>query len=303
MKILRFDDDRVGVLKGTDRVVDVSRLIGHRDERGPQRVMEELIGNFARYRAEMEKIAAAETGVPLSSVRLLAPIPRPSKCLAAFVNYLDNAERTVETLPNEFFCKAPELVGPGAPVDLKNIEAVREVQPEAELAFVIGRHAKDISEADAMDCVFGYLPFFDISARGLKRRSLLIPKGQDTFAPCGPWITTKDEVPDPHNLRVRSWVNGTPRQDYNTRDMAHKIPDQVSWLSRFIQLQVGDVIATGTFHKGLGPINPGDRLVIEIDGLGRAEFPVTGDSPPKTAWSSGKKEMLPLRPGSSLHHV
>jgi 2-keto-4-pentenoate hydratase/2-oxohepta-3-ene-1,7-dioic acid hydratase in catechol pathway len=303
VKILRFDDDRVGVLKGLDRVVDVSRLISHREERGPQRVMEELIGDFARYRPEIERITGAENGAPLSSVSLLAPIPRPSKCLAAFVNYLDNSERTVENLPNEFFPKAPELLGPGQPVILKNIEPVREVQPEAELAFVVGHHAKDVAEADAMKYVFGYVPFFDISARGLKRRSLLIPKGQDTFGPCGPWITTKDEIPDAHNLRVRSWVNGQLRQDYSTRDMAHKIPDQLSWLSHFIQLQVGDVIATGTFHKGLGPINPGDRLAIEIDGLGRAEFPIAGDSPPKTGWSSGKKEMVPLRPGSSLHHV
>jgi 2-keto-4-pentenoate hydratase/2-oxohepta-3-ene-1,7-dioic acid hydratase in catechol pathway len=303
VKILRFDDDRVGVLKGADRVVDVSRLISHREERGAQRVMEELIGSFAAYRREIEKIVALETGVALSSVRLLAPIPRPSKFLGAFVNYLDTPERTIDNLPNEFFFKAPELLGSGEPIVLKNIEPVREVQPEAELAFVIGRHAKDVAEADAMDYVFGYVPCFDISARGLKRRSLLIPKGQDTFGPCGPWITTKDEVSDPHNLRIRSWVNNEPRQDYSTRDMAHKIPDQLSWLSRFIQLQVGDIVATGTFHKGLGPINPGDRLSIEIDGLGRAEFPIAGDSPRKAAWSSGKKEMLPLRPGSSLHHV
>ncbi len=303
MKILRFDDDRVGVLKGGDRVVEISALISHRAERGPQRVMEELIGNFDTYRGEIQKMVSAEGGIAIGGVKLLAPVPRPSKCLGAFVNYIDTPERTAENLPNEFFFKAPELVGPGDAVVLKNIEAVREVQPEAELAFVIGRHGKDVPEAEAMDYVFGYVPFFDVSARGLKRRGLLIPKGQDTFGPCGPWITTRDEVPDPHNLQVRSWVNGQARQDYNTRDMAHNIPDQVSWLSRFLQLQPGDVIATGTFHKGLGPINPGDRLEIEIEQLGRTAFRIEGDSPVKTGWSAGNKEMLPLRNGANIHHV
>lgn len=303
MKILRFNDDQIGVLKGEDRVVDISSLISYRAERGPQRVMEALIGDFDTYRSEIEKMVGAEEGIAVEGVELLAPVPRPSKCLGAFVNYLDTPERTLESLPNEFFFKAPELVGPGGAVVLRNIEAVREFQPEAELAYVIGRHAKDVPEAEAMDYVFGYVPFFDISARGLKRRGLLIPKGQDTFGPCGPWITTRDEVPDPHVLRVQSWVNGQARQDYNTRDMAHDIPDQVSWLSRFLQLQPGDVIATGTFHKGLGPINPGDRLEIEIEQLGRAAFRIEGDSPVKTEWSAGNREMLPLRNGANIHHV
>jgi len=306
MKILRFNDDRLGVLKDGDLVADVSDAIDHRDIRGPQRTMEELIGNFAAHRDRIEELAGAAKGVPLAEVTLLAPVPRPSRCLAAFVNYLDSPERTVDTLPNEFFHKAPELVGPGSPVVLPDMDQVPIFQPEAELAYVIGRHAKNVPEAEAMDYVFGYVPFFDISARGMVRRSQFLPKGQDTFAPCGPWITTKDEIPDPHNLQVKSWVNDEARQDYNTRHMAHFIPDQIAWLTRYIQLQPGDVIATGTYHVGLGPCNPGDTLHIEIEGLGRASFPVIGDGPPKMGpWNAEvrKAAAQKLEPGLAITRV
>ena len=281
MKILRFNDDRIGVLNKAGKVVDISDLISHRAERGPQRVMEELIGNFESYRGKIEKLAADGQGIDLAAVKLLTPIPRPSRCMAAFANYKDGPQRDISTLPNEFFHKAPELVGPEGTVDLKDIDAVSEYHAEAELAFVIGKPSKAVPEAKAMDHVFGYVPFFDISARGLTRRSQLIPKGQDTYGPCGPWITTKDEIADPHKLNVKSWVAGEARQDYSTEHMAHQIPDQIAWLSKFIQLMPGDVIATGTYHIGLGPINVGDTLEIEIEGLGRARYFTKGDSPRK----------------------
>jgi 2-keto-4-pentenoate hydratase/2-oxohepta-3-ene-1,7-dioic acid hydratase in catechol pathway len=130
-----------------------------------------------------------------------------------------------------------------------------------------------------MDHVFGYVPFYDISARGLNRRSQFLGKGQETFAACGPWITTADEIPDPHKLNVRSWVAGALRQDYSTGDMAHPVAAQIAWLSRFVRLRPGDVIATGVHHKGLWPINVGDTIEIEIGGLGRASFNIAGDSP------------------------
>ena len=302
MRILRFNDDQVGVLKDGDRVVDVSSVISYRIERGPQRVMEELISNFDSYRREINRIAERDKGIPLDSVKLLAPIPRPSRCLAAFVNYLDKPGRTVDQLPNEFFHKAPELVGPEGSVELSDIPAVVVFHAETELAFVLGKHAKKVAEADAMDYIFGYVPFVDVGARGLTRRSQLLPKGQDTFALCGPWITTRDEVPDPHGLVVKSWLNGEARQNFNTRDMAHKIPDQLSWLSKFIQLQPGDVIATGTHHVGVGPINPGDVLEIEIERLGRTRFSVKGDTPRKdVVYVAGLNRPLP--PGMSITKV
>ena len=281
MKILRFNDDRIGVLKDDANVVDVSGIIQYRVEKGPQRVMEEVIANFDDYRKEFDRLCREGSGFPLSVAKLLAPIPRPSKCLAAFVNYLDSPERTPDTLPIEFFYKAPELLGPEGAVELPDIPAVAVTQPEAELAFVMGPCGRNVSESDAMDAVFGYVPFFDISNRGMVRRTQFLPKGQSTHSPCGPWITTADEVPDPHDLTVKSWVGGEARQDYNTRHMAHKIPELVSWLSRFVQLQPGDVIATGTYHVGLGPMNDGDTLEIEIEKLGTARFHRARRRPPQ----------------------
>jgi 2-keto-4-pentenoate hydratase/2-oxohepta-3-ene-1,7-dioic acid hydratase in catechol pathway len=281
MKILRFNDNRIGVLKRADAVIDISDLISHRDIRGPQGVMDELIGNFASYRPKIETLVAGGGGTPLSGVKLLPPLPRPSRVLAAFVNYIDRPDRTADSLPMEFFHKAPELVGPEGTINLPDIEPIVEFHAEAELAFVIGRHCKNVSAADAMSRVFGYIPFFDVSARGMTRRSQFLPKGQDTFAPAGPWITTADEVGDPHDIMVKSWVNGEARQNYSTKHMAHKIPAQIAWVSRFIQLQPGDVLATGTYHEGLGPVNVGDTIEIEIEGLGRARFFFKGDSPHK----------------------
>jgi 2-keto-4-pentenoate hydratase/2-oxohepta-3-ene-1,7-dioic acid hydratase in catechol pathway len=303
MKILRFNDDRVGALKGGDKVVDLSDTIQYRIEKGPQRVIEEVIENFDARRVEYEQIVAREAGVPLSSVKLLVPVPRPSKCLAAFSNYKDSPDRDPSTMHNEFFHKAPELLGPEGTVELLDIPPVVVFQPEAELAYVIGKQAKNVKEADALNYVFGYVPFVDISARGMLRRSQFVPKGQDTYGPCGPWITTKDEVAAPHDLNVKSWVNGKPRQDYNTKDMVHSIPDQIAWLSKHIQLQPGDVITTGTFHVGLGPINDGDVFEIEVVNLGKARFFIKSQGPRKdNEWLPGTSQ--PSKPTvGGMHKV
>ena len=291
MKIVRFNNEQIGVLKNQNQIVDVSEAISSRVEKGPQRVIEEIIEKFDSYRIIFKQFVEKKSGVPLSSVKLLAPIPRPSKCLAAYVNYLDRPDRTIDSLPSEYFYKAPELLGPEGTIELLDIPNVVVYQPEAELAVVIGKRSKNVKVAEAMDAVFGYVPFFDISARGLRRRTQFVPKGQDGYGPCGPWITTKDEIPDPHDLVVKSWVNGQLRQNYNTKFMAHKIPDQIAWLTRFIQLQPGDVIATGTFHDGLGPINDGDVLEIEIERMGKAKFFVKGHGLRKdTYWMPGSSK-------------
>jgi len=301
MKILRFNDDRIGALKGGDRVVDLSDTISHRAEKGPQRVIEEVIETFDSRRAEYQKLLAGKDGVPLSGLKLLVPVPRPSKCLAAFSNYLDSPDRDPRTMHNEYFHKAPELLGPEGTVELLDIPPVVVFQPEAELAFVIGKKAKNVREADAFNYIFGYVPFVDISARGMVRRTQFVPKGQDTYGPCGPWITTRDEVSDPHDLNVKSWVNGEPRQDYNTKHMVHKIPDQIAWLTKFIQLQPGDVITTGTYHVGLGPINDGDVLEIEVVGLGKARFYIKSRGPRKeNKWLPGTSQ--PSKPESGGMH-
>ena len=178
MKILRFNDDRIGVVKDENMVVDVSDCISARKAKGPQRVMEEIIEGWRKYRRRFEKVLAEQSGVPVDSVQILSPLPRPGKCIAAFSNYIDRPERTADNFPNEYFYKSPDLVGPGGAVELRDIPASVVYQPEAEFAFVIGKTAKDVPENKALDYVFGYVPFFDISTRGMVRRTQFVRKGQ-----------------------------------------------------------------------------------------------------------------------------
>ncbi|MED5580197.1 MAG: fumarylacetoacetate hydrolase family protein [Nitrospinota bacterium] len=275
MKILRFDKDRIGIIKNDNLVVDVSELIQNRDIKGPQRVIEEVILNFDDLREDIEKLMNKDKGVSVDDIEILVPIPRPGKCIGAFLNYLDLG-RTVDMLPLEFFYKDNTLLGPGGIINLIDVPEVTEFQPEAELAFVMKKSAKDLSVEDAMDHVFGYVPFFDISVRGITRYTRFLTKGQATHGPCGPWIVTKDEIPNPHSLNVKSWVNGEIAQNYSTENMAHKIPNLVAWASRFVELHTADVIATGTFHEGRKPISDGDFLEIEIEGIGKTGFHAKG---------------------------
>jgi len=295
MKLACFNDNRLGVVLD-DRVVDVSEALPHWGIKRLETHVEEVIEGFATYRPQFERMLARERGVPLAGVRLLAPIPRPPKILAAFVNYRDREGAQIG--PVDFFYKASNaVVGPGGTVDLPDDDEVGVHHFEAELAYVIGRRAKHVSEAEAMDYVFGYLPFIDVSARtapGIQRRTQLIGKGQDTFAPLGPYLVTKDEVPDPHKLRVRLWVNGELRQDYNTSDMAHYIPEQIAWLTKHVALEPGDVLATGTHHVGLGPVNGGDKVELEVERLGRLAVNVTSSGPAKMGgWGPGAQRQAP----------
>ena len=174
MKILRFNDDRIGVVKDENMVVDVSDCISARKAKGPQRVMEEIIEGWRKYRRRFEKALAEQSGVPVNNVEIHSPFARPGKFLAAFSNYIDRPERTADNFPNEYFYKSPDLVGPGESVNLRDIPACVVYQPEAEFAFIIGKTAENVPENKALDYVFGYVPIFDISTRGLVRRTQFI---------------------------------------------------------------------------------------------------------------------------------
>jgi 2-keto-4-pentenoate hydratase/2-oxohepta-3-ene-1,7-dioic acid hydratase in catechol pathway len=156
---------------------------------------------------------------------------------------------------------------------------------EAELAVVIGKRASQVPAAQAMDYVFGYVNFIDGSARGLPPagNTFFQMKSRDTFAPMGPYLVTADEVPDPHRLAIRLWVNGTLKQDFNTSDMAHKIPRCIEWVSSIHTLEPGDVLATGTNHGGLSSLQDGDVVELETEGLGRLRIKVRDDH--KRTWA------------------
>jgi 2-keto-4-pentenoate hydratase/2-oxohepta-3-ene-1,7-dioic acid hydratase in catechol pathway len=210
--------------------------------------------------------AMADSPRPWESVSLRAPAGRYSHLYCAQGNYFEG--RRQFSRPQNMFVKATSaILDPGGTIRLPPVDAVI-FHHEAELAVVIGRRAVNVSVDQALDYVFGYTCFMDVSARGVGRPLDYLAKSPDTFAPLGPWITTKDEVPDPQALEVRLEVNGRQRQLYGTDDMEHSVAQIVSWTSSMIPLDPGDVLGCGTNHQGLGPLQDGDRIRMEITGIG-----------------------------------
>jgi len=277
MKICYFDDFRLGVVKG-DHVVDVSALAAHVPHTGPHDLINGVIERFAELRPAFEAHVARETGVPLVSVRLRPPLPRPVNIDCMAVNYMEDGTRK-EPAPINGFHKSPMgVIGDGDTMVLPDVPAT-VFEGEAEIAIVIGKAASHVPASQAMDHIFGYVNFIDGSARGLppSGNTFYQMKSRETFAPMGPWIVTADEIPDPHHLQVRLWNNGVLRQNYNTSDMAHKIPQCVEFVSTLHALAPGDLIPAGTNHRGLHPFQDGDRIELEVDGLGRLHIDVRDD--------------------------
>ena len=233
---------------------------------------------------------AVESGslpvVELGDVKLAAPVPRPSKIICIGLNYLDHVKESGAEIPKAplIFSKFDTCVAaPEQPILLP--VGSEQVDFEAELAVVIGRRAKNIKVEDAMNYVFGYTNFNDVSARDMQFADGQWQRGKscDTFAPFGEFVATKDEIPDPHNLRIQFRLNGETMQDSNTDQLIFKIPGLVEYLSRSITLEPGDIIATGT-PPGVGfarkpPVflKDGDVCEVEIDGLGILINPVSAE--------------------------
>lgn len=201
------------------------------------------------------------------------PMPRPPKVVGAALNYRAHAEEmragpTVET--GGLFLKAgSSVIGPGATVLLPFAD--RRTDQEAELGVVIGRSARHVTAAEALDHVLGYTCLLDISVRGDGDRS--IRKSFDTFTPLGPHLATPEVVGDPGALRLRCWVGGELRQDASTSELLRSVPELIAEISAAMTLEPGDVIATGT-PAGVGPLAPGDRIVVEIERVGRLDVGV-----------------------------
>jgi len=272
MKLVYFNDYRLGVLKG-DAVVDVSAAVADIPHTGPGDLMSGLIARFDSYKAKLQAAADAGPGVPLASVSLRAPLPKPGNIVCMAVNYMENGTLK-EAAPINAFHKAPgAIIGPGDSMVLPDVPA-SIFEGEAEMAIVIGKRAKNVSQADAMKHIFGYINFIDGSARGLPPQSFFHMKSRDTFAPIGPWLVTADEIADPQKLGVKLWVNGTLKQDFNTDDMAHKIARCIEWISGIHDLEPGDIIATGTNHRGLSAFQDGDTVDLEVSGMGKLTIKV-----------------------------
>ncbi|HEY7205586.1 MAG TPA: fumarylacetoacetate hydrolase family protein [Methylomirabilota bacterium] len=283
MKLLLFDDYRLGVLRG-DAVVDVSDAVKDVPHLGPGDLMSGLIARFGDYRKKIEEAAARGKTQPLAGVRVRPPLPKPTNVVCMAVNYMEDGTRT-EPAPINAFMKSPgAIIGPHETMVLPDVPATI-FEGEAEMALVIGKRATAVPAARAMEYVFGYCNFIDGSARGLlpPGNTFYQMKSRDTFAPIGPYLVTADEIADPHKLAIRLSVNGTVKQSFNTSDMAHKIPRCIEWVTSIHTLESGDILATGTNHRGLSAFMDGDRIELETEGLGVLHFTIRDDL--KRTWS------------------
>ena len=276
MKLVAFAHDgagrRVGALDG-DEIVDLTDVAGTEP--------------WATAGGSLPRIPGGPR-IPIAQVRVLAPLARPGKIICVGLNYHDHCrEQGIEPplYPMLFSKFANAVASPGA--DVARPRATEMLDLECELAVVIGRRAKSIGRADALDHVYGYTILNDVTMRDLQRedRQWLRAKGSDGFAPVGPVIVTRDEVPDPGRLAIRSAVNGETWQDSSTAEMVFDVATIVAFVSRTITLEPGDVIATGT-PAGVGHyqdppryLKGGDVMRCEIEGIGVLENPVVDELP------------------------
>jgi 2-keto-4-pentenoate hydratase/2-oxohepta-3-ene-1,7-dioic acid hydratase in catechol pathway len=263
----------VGARRG-DEIVDT----GYRD----------MLDLIREGEAGLERAAAAfEAGSPVEGARLRVPL-HPGKILCAGINFRSHGDEA-GLVPQEpyFFAKLPNAVcGPGDPIVVPMPETFTDW--EVEFAFVVGKRAKNVSTADAMEHVFGYTLLNDVSARDVQLEwtertqstQITLGKNPDTFSPIGPELVTKDEMSDPGNVRLTTHVNGELKQDATTADWLFPIPVLLEFVTRLITLEPGDLVSTGT-PGGIGyfldppqRLQPGDEVTIEAQGIGRLTNPV-----------------------------
>jgi len=257
MKLAFFDNYKLGVVVG-DKIVDVSSVVKGIKALGPQDVIRGVIEKWSTYKGKLAAAAKKGKGKPLSKVKLRPPLPKPDNIICMAVNYMEDGTLP-EPAPINAFMKSPSAV--------------------------IGKRASHVKAANAMKYVFGYTNFIDGSARGVVPPTNVFyqMKSRDTFAPIGPYIVTADEIKDPHKLKVQLTNNGKVYQNFNTDDMAHKIPRCIEWVTSIHTLEPGDILATGTNHRGLNPFMDGDKIELSCEGCGTLHIKVR--DPLKRSWA------------------
>ena len=275
MKIAVFNENQVGVVEGNN-VIDISSVVDWNNE-DSQASLVKLMGDFDSLKPKIEASLDSCPAYSVEEVALRAPVQKPSKIVAAPINYILHKEEmntalTVDRLG--FFLKSPSsIIGPNDTVLLPFKD--RRVDHEAEIAFVIGKEAKDVKAEDAADYIFGYIALMDITVRGKEDRPWR--KSFDTFTPIGPWIVTGDEVENPNQLQMNLWVNEEIRQSANTSDLIYDCYKFLEAASSVMTLLPGDIVTTGT-PEGVAPITQGDTVRLNIERIG--EFSVQVDYKP-----------------------
>lgn len=287
MKFMYFNDYRLGVVKGNGVVdiTDIAKVVPHRDTLD---LMAGVIEQFGSLRGTIEAEVAKASAIPLSEVAIRVPLPRVRQIDCMATNYMEDGTLEKPFEINAFHKSPHSLIAQDEVMVLDDIPASC-FEAEAELAVVIGKRASYVSEDEALDYVFGYMNFIDGSARAATKlgNSFFQVKSRHSFAPVGPYIVTADEISDAQAMQVRLWVNGELRQNFNTSDMAYSIARSISWLSSIHALEPGDIVATGTNHRGLSALHDGDVVELECEGCGRLRFNVRDDL--KRTWEPGTR--------------
>jgi 2-keto-4-pentenoate hydratase/2-oxohepta-3-ene-1,7-dioic acid hydratase in catechol pathway len=284
MRFLTFEQGglaRPGVLVGANTVVDLS-LIGCHS-------LLELIDGSEEWMAKASSLGATspeDSRHNLSSVKLLAPIPKPRKLICVGLNYREHAIETntpIPDVPTIFNKFATAVIGPGANIVLPKVSKMPDY--EAELAFVIGKGGRHIKPENWRSHVFGYTIVNDVTGRDYQKATSqwLMGKTFDTFAPMGPWIVTADEIPDPHALDIQLTINGELMQNSNTRELIFKIPELIAFLSSVFTLEPGDIVSTGT-PSGVGVartpqrfLKPNEIVTVRIPAIGELTNPTVAE--------------------------
>jgi len=299
VKLCYFNEFRLGVIKG-DQVVDVTdaaKDLPHRDTRD---LIAGVIEHWGTYKGKLEAAANSGKGVALSSVRLRSPVPRPGNIDCMAVNYMEDGTLKEKPSINAFHKASSAVIGDGDTMVLTDIPATI-FEGEAELGLVIGKRASHVKAADYKQYIFGYTCFIDGSARGLPPPNNVFfqVKSRATFAPIGPWIVTADEIAEPQKLAIELKNNGTTMQKFNTDDMAHQLPRVIEWLSSIHTLEPGDVVATGTNHRGLHSFMDGDKIELTIEKIGTLRINVRDEL--KRTWERTTRSQHKDKGGEGPH--
>jgi 2-keto-4-pentenoate hydratase/2-oxohepta-3-ene-1,7-dioic acid hydratase in catechol pathway len=285
MKLCRYDDDRLGLVQG-DEVLDVSAALDLLPSvRWPLPQGDLLIANLDKIIPRVRELAPTAPRKPVASIKFKSPVANPTKIVNAPINYtahIDEAKADPEISVNKnikniwdwgLFLKANSaLIGFGEEIALRWPD--RRNDHEIELAVIIGKTCNKVKKENALDYVAGYAMGLDMTIRGPELPSFR--KSVDTYAVCGPWLVTKDEVANPNKLNLAIKVNGEPRQASNTSKLVYDVHKLIEYASSFYTLHPGDIIFTGT-PEGVGPVKPGDVLSCEIESVGKADIRVAAD--------------------------
>lgn len=276
-RLVRDGKETYGLIKD-DRVATKDDIIYQTGIPIPLNIKDFLFEGW--YDEVKDKISDTSFKDQLEKFRLLAPIPDPPKIICLTFNYPAHAKEQNLVSPKEpvIFIK-PRTTLCGTDSDIMCPNFIKQLDYEIELAVIIGKTCKNVDESRSKDYIFGYMVFNDVSARDIQMRDKQFTRGKsfDTFAPCGPWITSADEVTNPQDLQLVTKINGQNRQDSSTKNMFIKIPSIISELSNVMTLEKGDIIVTGT-PDGVAMNNPstpflknGDKIEMEIEKLGRIQ--------------------------------